>query len=681
MEYLVTSELTIMLKRFRFFIWLVSIPFALMLNTTHAAFSCGFKFIAQGQRIFSAISLYKSKFNFRLYSLFIVVFIQLFSNLLFFPAAWASTYDQELLQLTNAERAKYGLSALTLSSSLGRAAQKHAESMATENYFSHTGSDGSSASDRAKREGYSSGAGENISAGRKSPSDTIKGWMNSSGHRANILNATYTEIGFGHAYGSSSTYGHYWVQVFGSVKSSNSGITYSRPTMKYPTLNQELSFYPSGLGLEIQFSWNNNNLDKYIKNVYFSLVKDDTRETVGACKSYPVGIKEKMSIKECNNGNNLKPTGSEQRYKWSVYLKFKDGQPDLGFPSSGYFTLKAIPKQSNASQSDLTISQFKLDKTTVETGERFKASATTKNIGNATVVHSNSISLFYMYSSSPEFNSNVDFTELSQDTVNKLASNATENDSDNNSIKTAGTYYVRACVEPVDNETNKSNNCSDPVKLIVISEVSTTTTTKLTGISTNAYIKSTNPMIAGVLITSGSKEVSVKASTVDNILKPRLIIKTFPAGEILYEGNNPKAASSVQTSIILPEGLYTMEVYPVSADGQGIIEIYEAIAGEGRLQGISTNAYVKSTNPMIAGVLVEGGQKQVLVKATSIDQQIIPLMRIKAFPSGTLIAENLNSASSLAIQETVTLNEGLYTMEIYPTGVDGQAIIEVYEAQ
>jgi len=125
-------------------------------------------------------------------------------------------FEAALLKLTNIERRKVGLAPLKLSSRLTRAAQSHAVDMASNNYFSHTGLNGSSMSDRAKGIGYSySAIGENIAAGKATPEGTIRQWMHSSGHRANILNPKFTEIGFGYANAPNSPYRHYWVQVFG----------------------------------------------------------------------------------------------------------------------------------------------------------------------------------------------------------------------------------------------------------------------------------------------------------------------------------------------------------------------------------------------------------------------------------------------------------------------------------
>jgi uncharacterized protein YkwD len=70
-------------------------------------------------------------------------------------ASSASIYDNELLTLTNAERQKYNLAPLTLSSQLGQAVQGHADDMAINNYFDHTGLNGSSVSDRVRATGYS----------------------------------------------------------------------------------------------------------------------------------------------------------------------------------------------------------------------------------------------------------------------------------------------------------------------------------------------------------------------------------------------------------------------------------------------------------------------------------------------------------------------------------------------
>jgi len=130
-----------------------------------------------------------------------------------------NNFESELLKLTNLERKKLGLAPLRLSSKLTKAAQSHAEDMATKTYFSHTGKNGSTMSDRTKSVGYKySFLGENLAAGRATPEGTVRQWMNSTGHRANILNEKFTEIGFGYATSPNSRYRHYWVQVFGTPR-------------------------------------------------------------------------------------------------------------------------------------------------------------------------------------------------------------------------------------------------------------------------------------------------------------------------------------------------------------------------------------------------------------------------------------------------------------------------------
>ena len=128
-----------------------------------------------------------------------------------------ANFETQLLRLTNRERQKQGLAPLKLSAQLSRAAQLHGTDMAKNNYFSHTGRNGSNLGDRAKASGYKySRVGENLAAGRSTAEGTMKQWMNSAGHRANILNPKFTEIGFGYANTPNSRYQHYWVQVFGT---------------------------------------------------------------------------------------------------------------------------------------------------------------------------------------------------------------------------------------------------------------------------------------------------------------------------------------------------------------------------------------------------------------------------------------------------------------------------------
>ncbi len=130
-----------------------------------------------------------------------------------------SDFQTQVLELVNAERQKVGAPPLQLNDKLGQAAQRHAEDMAKNNFVSHDGSDGSTIQSRIEEAGYDYSAfAENVAGGQSTPEAVLKSWLNSSGHRRNILNPDYKEIGIGYAKDSSSDYTHYWTQVFGTSR-------------------------------------------------------------------------------------------------------------------------------------------------------------------------------------------------------------------------------------------------------------------------------------------------------------------------------------------------------------------------------------------------------------------------------------------------------------------------------
>lgn len=105
---------------------------------------------------------------------------------------------------------------LSLDASLNQAAEVHAVDMASNDFFDHQGSDGSSPFDRITAAGYLGFTqGENIAAGYPTPAAAVAGWMSSPGHCQNIMDPVFTFMGGGHAYDAGSTYGNYWVQTFG----------------------------------------------------------------------------------------------------------------------------------------------------------------------------------------------------------------------------------------------------------------------------------------------------------------------------------------------------------------------------------------------------------------------------------------------------------------------------------
>ncbi|WDZ87420.1 CAP domain-containing protein [Micromonospora cathayae] len=129
------------------------------------------------------------------------------------PLATGGTEQAQVVALVNAERAKAGCGALSVDAKLTTAAQRHSEDQAAHKKMSHTGSDGSDAGDRLDRVGYDwRGYGENVAWNQQTPAAVMAAWMNSAGHRANILNCAFTEIGVGVARSN----GPYWTQVFGT---------------------------------------------------------------------------------------------------------------------------------------------------------------------------------------------------------------------------------------------------------------------------------------------------------------------------------------------------------------------------------------------------------------------------------------------------------------------------------
>ena len=119
-------------------------------------------------------------------------------------------YASQVVTLVNAERAKYGLSALKVDSRVQQAAQVRAAE--TVQSFSHTRPNGSSFSTALTEAGVSyTRSGENIAYGQSTPQQVVQAWMNSSGHRANILNESFTTIGVGYTVSGGTAY---WAQLF-----------------------------------------------------------------------------------------------------------------------------------------------------------------------------------------------------------------------------------------------------------------------------------------------------------------------------------------------------------------------------------------------------------------------------------------------------------------------------------
>ena len=133
------------------------------------------------------------------------VYVPLFSTI--------KRIEQEVIRLVNIERANRGLKPLAHNWELSRVARFKSMDMRDRAYFSHQSPTYGSPFEMIRNFGLSyTAAGENIAAGQRTAAAVVEAWMNSQGHRENILNATYTQIGVGYASGGSM--GHYWTQMF-----------------------------------------------------------------------------------------------------------------------------------------------------------------------------------------------------------------------------------------------------------------------------------------------------------------------------------------------------------------------------------------------------------------------------------------------------------------------------------
>ncbi|NJO39457.1 MAG: hypothetical protein HC769_09025 [Cyanobacteria bacterium CRU_2_1] len=139
-----------------------------------------------------------------------------------------TSFTYEVIRRTNAIRQSRGILPLAVNTQLTQAAQDYAKSMATQDFFSHTGADGSTWQRRIQAKGYNfSDAAENLAIGHKTPASVVNGWMNSSGHRYNMLADQVQEIGVGYFYLANDSgrvrSNHYWAESFGTPAGSGNG--------------------------------------------------------------------------------------------------------------------------------------------------------------------------------------------------------------------------------------------------------------------------------------------------------------------------------------------------------------------------------------------------------------------------------------------------------------------------
>jgi hypothetical protein len=133
-------------------------------------------------------------------------------------SAHADGVEDRVLELVNHERTSHGLAPVSLAPELQSAARAYAGAMAAGGFFSHDGPDGSTPQSRVEGAGYRGWTfvAENIAAGQATPDAVMAAWMNSPGHRQNLLDPRAREIGIGHVYKGGTTYGNFWVEEFGA---------------------------------------------------------------------------------------------------------------------------------------------------------------------------------------------------------------------------------------------------------------------------------------------------------------------------------------------------------------------------------------------------------------------------------------------------------------------------------
>ncbi|WP_262402183.1 CAP domain-containing protein [Actinomadura sp. CNU-125] len=132
------------------------------------------------------------------------------------PTRSAATVEQQVVRLVNAERARAGCGALRVSPALHEAAREHSSDMAARRVLDHRGAGGAGPGDRITAAGFRwSAYGENIAQGQPTPGSVVASWMDSPGHRANIVNCGYEQIGVAVARGPG---GPWWTQVFATPR-------------------------------------------------------------------------------------------------------------------------------------------------------------------------------------------------------------------------------------------------------------------------------------------------------------------------------------------------------------------------------------------------------------------------------------------------------------------------------
>jgi uncharacterized protein YkwD len=167
-------------------------------------------------------------------------------------AATLAEMASQVLTLVNAQRSANGLDPLQRASELDRAARSHSEEMAQGDFLGHAGSDGSNPAQRMQAAGYQWYTwAENVAAGYPSAQAVVDAWMNSPGHRTNILSPSFKEIGIALVHRSGTRYGYYWTQDFGARAGSTPASSSTTPVAAPLLSSLDRSHGPSGTTVTI----------------------------------------------------------------------------------------------------------------------------------------------------------------------------------------------------------------------------------------------------------------------------------------------------------------------------------------------------------------------------------------------------------------------------------------------
>lgn len=192
---------------------------------------------------------------------FLISFIALYCFLTNLNAQHHPEFEEKMLELVNELRAQNGASPVVLNTSLNTAARDHSVDMATNNYFSHTGLNGSSFSQRIQNAGYQgSSIGENIAAGSNTAEVTFNQWVNSTGHFNNMINPNANEMGIGYGFDNQAQYRHYWTQVFGYSNTLSID--------EFQTAQEEFVIYPNPTRGNINISLQHSNTQHVSLSIY-----------------------------------------------------------------------------------------------------------------------------------------------------------------------------------------------------------------------------------------------------------------------------------------------------------------------------------------------------------------------------------------------------------------------------